>query len=106
MDRFCAPGQSMPNGTIAGGQHIDLPFQIMRLSTGVYQVGFTGPCNNVMAQSGFARWVQVDTLISGTSPQVVCTTANRAGFTQSDLGSVHRPSRRDTDVSFFLFVAR
>jgi hypothetical protein len=94
------------DGTIAGGQHILAAPSTTRLSTGVYQVGFTGPCNNVMAQSGFARWVQVDTLTTGTSPQVVCTTANRAGSPRAvwvqctDLAGVY------TNVSFFLFVAR
>jgi len=74
------------------------------LAQGEYQVTFD---ENVQATNGFSRWLQVDTLSTGSISNVSCTTADRAGnvnavFVICTLGS----SGAITDTSFFLFVAR
>jgi hypothetical protein len=74
--------------------------------TGTYQVAFN---QNVTANSGFARWVQVDTLSTGSIANVSCTTADRAGVATAVWvacfnNDVTPPVPVNT--SFFLFVAR
>jgi hypothetical protein len=75
---------------------------VTHLATGEYEVDFI---HNVQANNGWSRWVQVDTLQTGTFSGVVCDTADRAGnvdgiYVQCQQGSTL------TDVSFFLFIAR
>lgn len=76
----------------------------VHLGTGVYQVGFN---QNAQANNGWARWVQVDTLSTGTIPGgVSCTTADRAGLATGVFVLCINAAGVDTDTSFFLFVAR
>jgi hypothetical protein len=75
---------------------------VVHVGTGEYEVDFI---HNVQANNGWSRWVQVDTLQTGTFSGVVCDTADRAGnvngiYVQCQQGSTL------TDVSFFLFIAR
>jgi hypothetical protein len=76
------------------------------LNTGEYQIGFD---ENVQANNGWSRFVQVDTLGSGTL-NAWCTTADRAGVPNAIFVSCQTPASGGTskpiDVSFFLFVAR
>jgi len=75
-----------------------------RLGTGIYQVGFN---QNVQATNGWSRWLQVDTLTTGSISNVSCTTADRAGLTSGVFVLCSNNSTGATeDTSFFLFVAR
>ena len=47
----------------------------VHLGTGLYQVGFN---QTVTANGGWSRWLQVDTLTTGSISNVSCTTADRA----------------------------
>jgi len=72
------------------------------LSTGDYQVTFD---ENVQDLNGFSRWVQVDTLSTGSISGVSCTTADRAGNVKAVF--IHCEDHTGPiDTSFFLFVAR
>ena|SRR5271167_1116518 len=75
----------------------------VHLGTGVYQVGFN---TNVQATNGWSRWVQVDTLSTGSIFGVSCTTADRAGLATGVFVLCVDTAGADTDTSFFLFVAR
>ena len=81
----------------------------VKLSTGAYQVVFD---EDVRASNGFSRWVQVDTLTTG-SENAWCTTADRAGVTdgiyvqcQHEGGPGSGGNSAPFDTSFFIFVAR
>jgi hypothetical protein len=77
------------------------------ISTGQYEVDFGGACGvNVTAKKGFARWVQVDTLTTGATGPVFCTTADRSGAPNGVYVECFDGSGTATSVSFFLFVAR
>ena len=94
------------DGTVAAGQHVNKSaFQTRRLSIGTYEVDFKQPCGNVTAAKGFARWVQVDTLTTGTAAGS-CTTADRAGDASSVWVQCINAVGGLADQSFFLFVAR
>lgn len=79
----------------------------LHIGTGEYQVGFQGFGNGqIQANNGFSRWVQPDTLTTG-SENVWCTTADRSGVagavyvqcqSQGSSGSVEK------DASFFIFL--
>ena len=80
-----------------------------KLSTGQYQVDFG---KNVQANNGFSRWVQADTLTTGTE-NAWCNTADRAGDAnavfvncQTTGGPGSMGNSAPVDTSFFLFVAR
>jgi hypothetical protein len=80
-----------------------------RLGVGLYQIDFG---QNVQAVNGWSRWVQVDTLTTGTE-NAWCNTADRAGDNnavwvncQTTGGPGSMGSSKATDTSFFLFVAR
>jgi hypothetical protein len=80
-----------------------------RLGVGVYQVDFG---QNVQAINGWSRWVQGDTLTTGTE-NAWCNTADRAGDPnavwvncQTTGGPGSMGNSKPVDVSFFLFVAR
>jgi hypothetical protein len=73
-------------------------------TSGDYQVIFD---ENVQATNGWSRWLQVDTLTTGSISNISCTTADRAGnvngvFVLCTAGN----TRVSTPTSFFLFVAR
>jgi hypothetical protein len=74
------------------------------LGGGAYQVIFD---ENVQATNGWSRWVQVDTLSTGSISNISCTTADRAGNVN---GVFVLCSANNTGVStptsFFLIVAR
>jgi hypothetical protein len=74
------------------------------LGTGAYQVAFN---QNVQANNGWSRWLQVDTLTTGSISNVSCTTADRAG-TPSAVFVLCSDNMTGNPVntSFFLFVAR
>jgi hypothetical protein len=81
----------------------------VKLSTGTYQVAFD---ENVQATNGWFRWVQVDTLSTG-SENAWCTTADRAGNAdaiyvqcQHEGGAGSMGNSAPVDTSFFIFVAR
>jgi len=81
----------------------------VRLGVGTYQVSFGG---NVQAVYGFSRWVQPDTLTTGTE-NAWCNTADRAGDVtsvwvncQTAGGAGSMGNSKPVDTSFFLFVAR
>jgi len=76
----------------------------MHITTGEYQVGFN---TNVQANNGWSRWVQVDTLSTGSINNVSCTTADRAGVASAVwVACFNNATGAPTDTSFFLFVAR
>jgi hypothetical protein len=76
----------------------------VHLGTGLYQIGFD---ENVQANNGWSRWVQVDTLSTGSISNVSCTTADRAGLaTGVWVACFNNSSGANQDTSFFLFVAR
>ena len=77
----------------------------IHLQTGEYQVAFNQ--GNVTANSGYSRWVQVDTLTTGSVINVSCTTADRSGVTSAVwVECFNNATAAPTDTSFFLFVAR
>jgi hypothetical protein len=92
------------DGSILSCKHCN-PADTMQLSTGTYQVSFNKPCHNLLAVNGWSRWVQADTLSTG-SEQAFCTTADRAGDTNAIWVECFDSTGADVDVSFFLFVAR
>jgi hypothetical protein len=89
------------NGTIASCFRC---VSAVSLGGGSYQVIFD---ENVQATNGWSRWLQVDTLTTGSISNVSCTTADRAGnvkgvFVLCTAGN----TGVSTPTSFFLFVAR
>lgn len=95
------------DGTVGGGLHVLRdPTKTFKLSTGNYQVLFGVPCNNITAAKGWARWLQVDTLTTGSIFGVSCTTADRAGAINGVFVQCVNHAGALTDTSFFLFVAR
>lgn len=94
-------------GVVVSGQHVfTAATATFRVGLGQYQVAFAGPCNPATAASGHSRWVQVDTLTTGTAPQVSCTTADRGGVANAVWVECKNGAGVLTDTSFFLFVAR
>ena len=75
----------------------------IHLGVGTYQVTFD---ENVQALNGFSRWVQVDTLTTGSISGVSCTTADRAGNVRAVFILCTNAAGANVDTSFFLFVAR
>ena len=72
--------------------------------TGQYQVGFSKPCQNILAVNGWSRWVQADDLSNGVVT-AFCTTADRNG----DANAVYvqcQNASGPVNTSFFLFVAK
>jgi len=77
----------------------------LHVSTGTYQVAFNN--GNITANSGYSRWVQVDTLTTGTISNVSCTTADRFGVTSAVwVQCFNGMTGAVTDTSFFLYIAR
>jgi len=72
-----------------------------RLALGQYQVVFN---TNAQATNGWSRWVQPDTLSTGTT-NAYCTTADRAGV-PNGVWIECRNAAGLTDTSFYLFFAR
>jgi hypothetical protein len=116
-----APGAAVPtrgvvfftaainsDGTIASCFEC-VPANTKRLGVGEYQIDFG---ENVEAINGWSRWVQADTLTTGTV-NAWCNTADRAGDAnavwvncQHSGGPGSQGNSAPVDVSFFLFVAR
>jgi hypothetical protein len=77
----------------------------VHIATGQYQVAFNQ--GNVTANNGYSRWVQVDTLTTGSINNVSCTTADRAAVPAAVwVACFNGTTGAATDTSFFLFVAR
>lgn len=101
-----------PDGTVASCFNCN-KLNTVHLGTGEYQVAFQSLGNgSITAANGFSRWVQVDTLSTG-SLNAWCTTADRIGVPgavyvqcQQEGGSGSQGNSVPADVSFFLFVAR
>lgn len=89
------------------------PSATVHLGTGLYQVGFENFGGGVItANSGYSRWVQPDTLGTG-SENAWCNTADRidvpgAVFVncQHEGGAGSMGNSAPADTSFFIFVAR
>lgn len=93
------------DGTVAGGLHA-AKAKSLHISTGQYQVGFNKPCLDIRAANGYARWLQVDTLSTGTiSGGVSCTTADRYEVPSAVWVNCTDSSGALVDTSFFLFIA-
>ena len=88
------------DGTVAGCLGCNRA-STTRLSLGNYQVAFAG---NITALAGFSRWVQADTLTTGTEV-AFCNTADRSGLISAVFVNCSNAAG-PVDVSFFLFVAR
>jgi hypothetical protein len=96
------------NGTIASCFEC-VPANTKRLGVGQYQIDFG---ENVQAVKGWSRWVQADTLTTG-SENAWCNTADRAGDVNAVWVNCQHPGGPGSggnsapfDTSFFLFVAR
>jgi hypothetical protein len=96
------------DGTIASCFECS-PANTKRLGVGQYQIDFG---ENVQAVNGWSRWVQADTLTTGTE-DAWCNTADRAGDAnavwvncQHAGGPGSMGTSAPIDTSFFLFVAR
>jgi hypothetical protein len=75
-----------------------------QLSTGEYQVAFN---TTVTANSGYSRWVQVDTLTTGAIENISCTTADRSSVSTAVYVVCYDNATGATaNTSFFLFLAR
>jgi hypothetical protein len=101
-----------PDGTVASCFNCKQS-TTFQLAPGEYQVGFQNFGNGaIQANNGYSRWVQVDTLSTG-SLNAWCTTADRAGVPgavyvqcQQEGGPGSQGQSVPANVSFFLFVAR
>jgi hypothetical protein len=96
------------DGTIASCFGCDTA-NTKRLGVGQYQIDFG---QNVQAINGWSRWLQADTLTTG-SEDAWCNTADRAGVPnavwvncQHSGGPGSQGTSAPFDTSFFLFVAR
>ncbi|MGR8933684.1 MAG: hypothetical protein ACU837_04750 [Gammaproteobacteria bacterium] len=97
------------DATVAGGLHVIIdPAQTKQAEgVGTYQVAFSGPCRGaITAKNGWARWVQVDTLQTGSIHGVFCTTADRSGVKNAVWVECVNNAGDRVNTSFFLFVAR
>ncbi len=100
------------DGTVASCFNCN-PGSTIHLATGQYQVAFSNFGGGVItANNGFSRWVQPDTLTTG-SENVWCNTADRAGSPnavyvncQHEGGAGSGGNSAPVDASFFIFVAR
>lgn len=73
------------------------------IGTGEYQVEFK---SSHLANDGWSRWVQVDTLSTGSINNVSCATADRSGDDKAIWINCFDGSGNPVDTSFFLFSAR
>jgi len=96
------------DGTVAGCFGCNTA-NTKKLATGVYQVNFG---QNVQAVNGWSRWIQADTLSTGTE-NAWCNTADLAADNnaiwvncQTTGGPGSQGNSKPVDASFFLFVAR
>lgn len=95
------------NGTIAGGNLVNEDTaETKRIGVGMYEVDFLSPCNDVRAQQGFMRFIQVDTLSGGSIGHITCTTADRYGDPSSVWVNCTNEDGDNADTSFFLMVTR
>jgi hypothetical protein len=92
------------DGTLAGGANV---LSTANLGGGSYEVVFNNKCStDLRAQKGYARWVQVDTLTTGSIGDIKCTTADRAGNKRGVWVNCTDGAGVAAPTSFFLFVAR
>jgi hypothetical protein len=96
------------DGSIASCFQCNAP-NTTRVGVGQYQIDFG---QNVQAINGWSRWVQADTLTTGTE-NAWCNTADRAGDDnavwvncQTSGGPGSMGNSKPVDTSFVLFVAR
>jgi len=96
------------NGTVASCFDCN-PAATTRLGVGQYQVEFK---HNAQAINGWSRWVQADTLTTG-SENAWCNTADRFGDAnavfvncQTTGGPGSQGNSKPVDASFFIFLAR
>jgi len=89
------------NGSIASCFHC-VAAKTLHIGTGTYQIDFG---QNVQATNGWSRWVQPDTLTTG-SVRNYCDTADRSGDVNAVWVNCQNSAGVSTDTSFFLFVAR
>jgi hypothetical protein len=96
------------DGSIASCFGCNVP-NTKRVGVGEYQIDFG---QNVQAANGWSRWVQADTLTTGTE-NAYCNTADRAGDVNAVWVNCQTPggpgsmgNSKPVDTSFFLFVAR
>ena len=95
------------DGTVAGGHRVNPnPAETQRLYTGNYEVDFKKPCLDVRAKLGYMRILQVDTLTTGVTDPVFCTTADRAGDYSSVYVICFDADGNEADTSFFLMITR
>jgi hypothetical protein len=93
-----------PDGTVANCFTCNKSLTGIAEGPGTYQVFFN---QNVQANNGWSRWVQVDTLSTGSIANVSCTTADRAGHANAVwVACFNNQTGVETPTSFFLFVAR
>lgn len=92
------------DGSKASGLHVT---STTLLGTGQYEVIFgSSACSKITALNGYARWVQVDTLTTGSITGVSCTTADRSGQPNGVFVNCTNNAGTTVNTSFFLFVAR
>lgn len=92
------------DGSVLACKHCN-PADTMRVAAGQYQVGFKKPCQNILAVNGWSRWVQPDTLTTG-SELAFCTSADRLSDSNAVFVKCFDETGTPVDASFFLFVAR
>lgn len=66
------------DGTLANKSAGSFAKSSSKVVVGTYNVTFKAPCNNITAARGYARFVQVDTLSTGTTDGF-CATADLSG---------------------------
>ena len=92
-------------GTLASSLVGSFALSSSKVGLGTYQVLFKAPCTNVTAATGWARFVQVDTLTTGTTSGH-CATADRAGSVNGVWIACFDAAGAPADRSFFLSVTR
>lgn len=90
------------DGTLASCFANGNPCTATSFGAGAYQVDFG---TNVQANNGYSRWVQPDTLTTGTV-STFCDTADRAGDVNGVFINCQNAAGTGTNTSFFLFVGR
>jgi hypothetical protein len=91
------------DGSVLACKHCNAA-DTVHLGLGTYQVGFSKPCQNILAVDGWSRWVQADALSNGAEV-AFCTTADRFNDVNAIFVECQNASG-PVDESFFLFVAK
>lgn len=101
---FCTAAVNS-DGTLASSTAGSFVQSSGHVGLGQYEVFFKKPCNKITAAEGFARFVQVDTLTTGTTSGY-CATADRATGANGVWINCFDGTGAAADRSFFLFVTR